>query len=196
MSSCYSSIVAGFVQYIASFICPHKWQVRVVKSCGHREHWSFSLKFFHSCYLRWRSCGIMLSQPTDLTPSQISSTVARTWSAVPPFCFQTNRLAISIKCQESAYMFNVLFSSHLNFCAWFRKNIYRIFRPITRALSIQKRCKIVKKWTCAVYVRKISDRYCARYLYKKGYRKIRYYVLTHWHTNFLRKKWFQDQFIT
>jgi hypothetical protein len=35
---------------------------------------------------------------------------------------------------------------------------YRIFRTITRALSIQKRSKNRKKWTCTVYVRKFSDR--------------------------------------
>lgn len=129
MSSCYSSSVADFVQYTASFSCPHKWQL----NHDHVEHWTFSLKFVtnaSSCYTyiggsvascchclqTWHLLGFPVPLKNYLTLLKLEVLYHR-------FLVQTSPLATRSKCQESAFTYDILFISHLNFCAWFTKII-------------------------------------------------------------------------
>jgi hypothetical protein len=54
---------------------------------------------------------------------------------------------------------------------------YRIFRPIVRALSIQKRFEIVKNEHARYMVERFPTDNTRVIYTKKRYRKIRYYVL-------------------
>lgn len=123
MSSCYCSSVADFVQYTASFSCSRKLQL----NRDHVEHRTFSLKFVtnaSSCYTyiggSVASCchclqtGHLLRFPV---PRKNYLTLLKLEVLYHHFLVQTNPLATRSKCQESTFTYNILFSSHLNFCA-------------------------------------------------------------------------------
>ena len=66
-------------------------------------------------------------------------------------------------------------------CFWFCRRFacvyYRIFRPITRALSIQKGSEIIKNEHARYTLERFPTNNARVICTKKGYRKIRYYVL-------------------